>query len=148
MKKQILVVMMAMMLLPTLTIAMQHGGHGGGMSMGGSMIMLQDVEVDGVMASGHMLDVKEKMAEHGMSMTHHFMVGFMNAEGDGLSKGQVALKVQSPDGSVSKPIRLMGMSNAFGADITLDQQGKYAFMIGTKLDDGRTRTFKMHYENN
>lgn len=161
MKKQILVLMMAMMLVPAVAMAMQHGEHGksmdmdhgkkmehsSGMSMGGAMIMLQDVEVDGVMASAHMLDVKAKMAEHGMPQTHHFMVGFMNGEGDSLAKGTVAVKISAPDGSVSKPIMLMGMSNAFGADVTLDQNGMYKFIVGTKLEDGKKRTFEMHYDN-
>lgn len=128
---------------------MDHGkmDHGSGMAMGGDMIMLQDVEVDGVMASGHLMDVKEKMAEHGMSMTHHFMIGFMNSEGEGIDKGQVAVKVESPDGKVSKANKLMGMDGQFGADVTLDQKGMYKFMVGTKLSDGKKRMFHMHYKN-
>lgn len=147
MKKQILVIMLAMMLIPAAAMAMKGMNHGGGMSMGGDMIMLQDVEVDGVMASGHMLDVKAKMAEHGMKETHHFMVGFMNSEGEGISEGQVALKIEAPDGTVGKPIRLMGMSGAFGHDITLDKKGMYKFTVGTKLADGKKRSFTMQYHN-
>ncbi len=128
---------------------MDHGKmeHGSGMAMGGDMIMLQDVEVDGVMAAGHLMDVKEKMAEHGMTMTHHIMVGFMNEEGDAVDEGQVAVKVEAPDGSVSKATKMMVMKGQFGADVTLDQKGKYKFMIGTKLADGKKRMFDMHYEN-
>lgn len=147
MKKRILVMALVFLMLPLTTMAMQHGGGHSGMAMGGKMIMLQDVEVDGVMASGHMLDVKEKMAKHGMSQTHHFMVGFMNGEGEGISEGQVALKIEAPDGGVSKPIRLMAMSGAFGSDITLDQKGMYKFIVGTKLADGKKRSFAMQYHN-
>lgn len=152
MKKQIMVLLMMAMLIPAGAMAMKgmdHGnmGHGGGMAMGGDMIMLQDVEVDGVMASGHMLDTRAKMAEHGMPMTHHIMVGFMDSSGESLADGVCAVKLESPDGKVSKPIKMMGMSGAFGADITLDQKGTYKFTVGTKLADGKKRTFMMHYEN-
>lgn len=151
MGKRLLVLVMAMLMVSVAALAMDHSkmkmDHGDGMSMGGNMIMLQDVEVDGVMASAHMLDTREKMAKHGMKETHHFMVGFMNTEGEGISQGQVALKIEAPDGSVGQPSRLMGMSGAFGADITLDQKGMYKFVIGTKLADGKKRSFAMHYHN-
>lgn len=164
MKKKMMVLMIAAALMvPAGVMAMKgmdHGDHGkaesmghdmkkmdhGSMGMDGKMIMLQDEEVEGVMGSAHMLDVKEKMAKHGMSMTHHIMVGFMDTEGNPLDKGSVAVKVESPDGSVSKPIKLMGMKGQFGADITLDQEGMYHFKVGTKLADGKKRTFHFHYE--
>lgn len=164
MKKQILVLMMVTFLVPFGAMAMDHSkmdhsggmekqdmdhskmGHGGGMAMGGKMIMLQDVEVDEVMASAHMLDTKEKMAKHGMKETHHFMVGFMDTEGNTLDKGAVAVKIKGPDGVTSQPIRLMGMGSGFGADIVLDQKGTYMFMVGTKLADGKTRTFHLQHE--
>ena len=172
MKKQLLVMMMAVLLLaPAGAMAMKGMDHGdmkdmkdmdhgsmekmdhgkkmdhGGMAMGKGMIMLPDVEVDGVMASAHLMDTKEKMAKHGMSMTHHLMVGFMNSQGEDLDKGQVAVKVQSPDGQVAKANKMMVMDGQFGADITLDQQGTYMFMIGTKLADGKKRMFHMSFEN-
>lgn len=169
MKKILGVLMLAMLLVPAGVMAMSHGEHGqkmdmdhgsmekmdhgkmkmdnGGMSMGGDMIMLQDVEVDGVMASGHLMDTKAKMAEHGMSMTHHIMVGFMNSAGEGIDSGQVAVKVEGPDGKVSNANKMMGMDGQFGADVTLDQKGLYKFMIGTKLADGKKRMFHMHYDN-
>lgn len=140
--------------LPAGAQAMKHGDgekmeHGSmsGMDMGGAMIMLEDQEVDGVMGSAHLMDVKAKMAEHGMKMTHHIMVGFMNAAGDEISSGQVALKIKSPDGTVSQATRMMGMTGQFGVDINLDQKGTYQFMVGTKLDDGKKRTFHFEYEN-
>ena len=129
---------------------MDHGkkmDHKGGMAMKGKKIMLQDQEVDGVMGSAFMKDVREAMAKHGMPQTHHIMIGFIDNEGEALKEGKVAVKVESPDGKVSRPIMMMGMGSAFGADITLDQTGMYHFKIGTKLEDGKKRTFHMHYDN-
>lgn len=168
MKKQLIGLMvMVTLMVPAGAMAMKGMDHGsmektdhgsmnmdhgkkmdhGGMAMGGDMIMLQDVEVDGVMASGHLMDTSAKMAEHGMSMTHHIMVGFMNSEGEGIDQGQVAVKVKGPDGQVSNANRMMGMDGQFGADITLDKKGMYTFMVGTKLADGKKRMFHLHYEN-
>jgi len=167
MKKQIFVLLIAAMLAGPVPgfamkgmdhsdqskqMTMEQGGtkvmdHGQKMAHDGmAMIMLQDEEVDGVMASGHLMDVKEKMAEHGMVMTHHLMIGFMNTEGEGIEKGQVAVKVESPDGKISPALKMMGMDGQFGSDVTLDQQGMYHFKIGTKLADGKKRMYHMHYE--
>ena len=93
------------------------------------------------------MDVRVKMAEHGMSQTHHFMIGFMNEAKKMVSDGQVALKVEAPDGKVGQAIKLMGMGGQFGADITLDQQGMYHFKIGTKFADGNSRVFHMRFDN-
>lgn len=153
MKKWIFIVLIAMVLMVANTTmamkSMDHSkmGHDSSMAMGGDTIMLQDTEVDGIVASAHLMNVKEKMAGHGMSTTHHFMVGFMDEAKKMVSTGQVALKVEAPDGKVSKPNKLMGMSGQFGTDITLDQQGMYHFMVGTKLADGNKRMFHMHYDN-
>ena len=171
MKKTMLVMLIVVaMMMPTGVMAMKgmdHGDHGkkesmshdmkkmdhgkkmdhDSMNMGGKMIMLQDHEVEGVMGSAHMMDVKEKMAEHGMSMTHHIMVGFMDTEGNPVDKGSAAVKIESPDGIVSKPVKMIGMDGSFGADINLDQKGMYHFKVGTKLADGQKRTFHYHYEN-
>ncbi len=119
----------------------------GGMAMGGDMMMLQEETIDGVMGSAHMMDVKEKMAQNGMKTTHHLMIGFKDMQGKALGNGKVAVKVESPNGEVSKPIMMMGMGEGFGADITLDQAGTYHFKIGTQLEDGKKRTFHMHFEN-
>ncbi len=150
MKKRTMVlfaVMFAVMaVLPAGVIAMKGMDHGGGMAMDGKMIMLHADDVDGVKASGHMMDVKEAMAKHGMSMTHHFMIGFTDATGKALDSGQVALKIEKPDGTISDPIPLMGMGGQFGADITLDQEGMYRFMVGTKLSDGKQRMFHLNHE--
>jgi len=163
-RKPLLVLLLTLM-IPVAAMAMNHDGHGGGsmnhdssasmdhdggmggMSMGGDMIMLEDVTVDGIVGAGHLLDVKEKMAQVGMSMTHHLMIGFKDGHGHGVPGGLVAVKVEAPDGSVSSPIKMMAMSGAFGADIALDQKGAYRFIIGTKLADGKPRTFNLQYDN-
>lgn len=171
MKKQMMGLMIVLaLMIPAGAMAMKgmdHGDHGkkesmghdmknmdhgmkmdhDSMDMGGKMIMLQSEEIEGVKGSAHMMDVKEKMAEHGMSMTHHIMVRFIDSEGNPVEKGSVAVKVESPDESVAKPVKMMGMDGSFGADITLDQKGMYHFKIGTKLADGEKRTFHFHYEN-
>lgn len=153
MKKQIfMLIMMAMLIIPINATAMKSMDHnnmsqGAGMAMGGKMIMLEDTKADGIMASGHLMDIRVKMAEHGMSETHHFMVGFMDESKKMLNEGQVALKIEAPDGTVSEPIKMMSMSGQFGADITLDQQGIYHFKIGTKFADGNKRLFQMNYDN-
>ncbi len=156
MKNLFMTIVLAVVLtIPSAALAMKEMDHGSmandgamnGMEMGGAMIMLQDQEVDGVMASAHLMDVKEKMAEHGMSMTHHIMVGFMDSSREEIKQGQVAIKIKAPDGEVSKATKMMGMSGQFGVDITLDQKGLYQFMIGTKLADGMKRTFNFQYDN-
>lgn len=169
MKKQIFVVMIAAMLvLPVGVFAssdhdkmdmdhgekkmdMDHGDMKGmdhkGMDMGGKMIMLGNEEVDGVMGMFHLNDVREKMAEHGMKQTHHIMVAFEGADGEAIEKGMVAVKIEDPDEKVGSAIKMMGMQGHFGVDITLDKKGMYHFKIGTKLADGKKRTYHMHFEN-
>ncbi|NOY12613.1 MAG: hypothetical protein GXP51_02660 [Deltaproteobacteria bacterium] len=155
MKKQIFVLMMvALLMIPAAVMAMKmmdgdmsKMSRGSSMPMGSNMVMLQGSKVDGITASAHLMDVKAKMAENGMSTTHHLMVGFTTDAGEKVSKGQVAVKIEAPDGKVSSAKKMMGMGGQFGVDLTLDQKGSYHFKIGTKLADGKKRVFHMHYEN-
>ena len=150
MKKQLMALaIVAALMIPAGVLAMKDMDHDSmtGMKMGGEMTMLKDQAVDGMVGSAHLMDVKAKMAEHGMKMTHHFMVAFMTDAKEAINKGQVALKVKSPDGKVSKALKMMGMSGSFGVDVTLDQDGTYQFMVGTKLEDGKKRTFTFQYDN-
>ena len=120
-----------------------------GMSTDGKMIMLGMHEVDGVKGFAHLNDVRIQMAEHGMNETHHIMVAFEDvATGDAIESGVVAVKVEDPDGNISEPIKLSGMDGHFGVDLTLDKKGMYHFKVGTKLADGKKRTFHHHFENN
>ncbi len=119
-----------------------------GMSTDGKMIMLGVEEVDGVKGMAHLNDVRKQMAEHGMKQTHHIMVAFEDvASGDAIESGTVAVKIEDPDEMVSEAIKLSGMDGHFGTDITLDKKGIYHFKIGTKLTDGKKRTFHLHFEN-
>jgi hypothetical protein len=135
--------------------AMEHGDHGkmegmkhgehGGMGMEGDMVMLGEQTKEGVKAMAHLNDVKEAMAKMGMKETHHFMVAFVDDSGEQLTEGTVAVKIKDAAGKESGPVKLMGMEGHFGADIVLEKAGKYEFMVGTKLKDGKTRQY--HFEH-
>jgi hypothetical protein len=133
------------------SMEMDHGSmkgmDHGSMDMDGKMIMLGNEKVDGVMGMFHLNDVREKMAEHGMSQTHHIMVAFEDADGMAVESGVVAVKVEDPDEKIGEAIKLMGMEGHFGVDLTLDKKGMYHFKIATKLADGKKRVYHMHYEN-
>ena len=128
-------------------------GHDGmaGMEMAtdshGASIMLDSDIQEGVKALAHLKDIKEAMAEHGGTMTHHFMVEF-SVEGttDKLDTGLAALKIIDPEGQALSPKKMMAMDGSFGVDIELTKNGKYMFEVGTKLSDGKKRIFRFHYE--
>jgi hypothetical protein len=121
-----------------------HSGHDhGGMAAAGSIVDLGDTTVNGVEAMAHMKDVRASMAKMGMKTTHHFMVMFEDEKsGDEIESGTVAVKITAPDGTVTGPVELMGMSGHFGADVTLDKPGAYTFQVGSKLPDGVVRQFE------
>ena len=82
-----------------------------------------------------------------MKQTHHLMVIFDDfSSGETIEIGSVALKVEDPDDNISEAIKLFGMEDSFGADITLDKKGMYRFEIGTVLSDGKKRTFHLSFE--
>ncbi len=89
-------------------------------------------------------ETKEKMAKMGMDATHHVMVLFTDEQsGSAVVGGKAALKVKGQD---DKPAMLMQMGEGFGADVKLE--GKMnTFEIGTKLDDGKKRQFKVMFHN-
>jgi len=134
------------LLLPfnVLAMKMNHAS----MEMAGESIPLGEVEVDGVKASARLLDVGKAMAEHGMKTTHHLMVKFTSVEsGEVISTGRAATKVKTADGKESKAFKMMAMDDAFGTDLTLDQQGHYQFDVGTKLKDKKKRVFSFTFAN-
>jgi hypothetical protein len=142
--------------LPTAGFAAmhEHGEHGKtgemkheGMMMGKGMVMLGEETEDGVKAMAHLNDVKDAMAKMGMKETHHFMVAFVDAAGNPITEGTVAVKIEDPAGKTGEPIKLMGMEGHFGADIVLADKGKYEFKVGTKLPDGKTRQYEFEYSN-
>jgi hypothetical protein len=123
---------------------MKHGEHDG-MGMEGDMVMLGEQTEGGVKAMAHLNDVREAMAKVGMKETHHFMVAFVDDSGEQVTEGTVAVKIKDPAGNETGPVKLMGMEGHFGADIVLEEAGKYEFMVGTKLKDGQTRQY--HFEH-
>jgi hypothetical protein len=118
-------------------------GHGG-MSMEGHMMMLGNMEVEGVTAMAHLNDVHEAMAKAGMAKTHHLMIAFEGAKGK-IEQGAVAVKVTDPSGKTSSPTMLMGMQGHFGVDLELREKGTYTFDVGTKLADGKKRQYTFTY---
>lgn len=125
---------------------MDHGNMGSH----GDMMMLGSEVVEGVKARVHIKDTSEAMAKMGMDHTHHLMVSFVKdgngAEGHAIKKGKVAVKVINPDETENKPVKMMGMDGAFGADLVLKEKGMYHFYIGTKLEDGTKRKYHFHTE--
>jgi hypothetical protein len=76
------------------------------------------------------------------------MVKF-STEGESLqiAAGLAAVKIVDPEGNKINPLKMMGMEGSFGVDVELTKKGKYTFEVGTKLDDGKKRIFRFHYEN-
>ncbi len=170
MKHLLLTVCTAVVLLatPALALAMHHnqGDHQGhaasagdsshnsamskahaGMSADGEMMMLESVSVGGVTGMGHIKDVSAAMAKMGMPATHHFMLMLHDDKNDkSIETGVVAVKIKGPDGQVSDPIKLVGMDGHFGADVSLPAKGAYVFTVGSRLDDGQTRTFAFNFD--
>lgn len=147
MKKNCVALLVALLagILPAVGLAMDKNGMAG-MEMGGDMIMLEPDTQDGVKAMVHLIDIRESMAQMGMSASHHFMVMFTDAAtGAQLDKGIVALKITDPKGNQTKPLKLMAMDGAFGSDISLPEKGGYRFEVGTKLHDGSNRQFQFEY---
>lgn len=123
-----------------------EGMEQGKMMMDGNMIMLGDETVDGVKAMAHLKDVKEAMSKMGMKGTHHFMVMLMDTEsGKSIDSGLVAVKITDPEGKVAEPLKLMGMQGHFGVDVALTEKGEYHFQVGTKVKDGKKRTYEFSY---
>ena len=158
MKKQLILSLATLCLLTVPVFAMQHGGHDmnnesmdhgsmnhDGMSASGDMAMLGTQSVEGVEAMAHLKDVKAAMAKMNMPSTHHFMIMAKDQHGKNIDQGTVAVKIKGPDGTVSAPIKLMGMGGHFGADVQLEKTGMYTFMVGSKLPDGVKRNFEFTY---
>lgn len=153
--KKLNVILVALFLLglPLTAGAMSHEKreHGkthqdhAGMKMEAGMVMLGEETAEGVKAMAHLNDVKAAMAKIGMQETHHFMAAFVDAAGNQITEGTVALKIVDPDGKESAPVKLVGMDGHFGADIVLSAKGKYRFNVGTRLPDGQNRQYEFEY---
>lgn len=145
--KKLLMIALMLMLVPVGAMAMKNMEHKkdaeamdhGSMGMEG-VVMLQDEVVDGVKGSAHLMD-DEKMGRMLMVM--------FTEEGSGkmISSGRVAVKIEDPDENVSEPLKMMKSKGMFGAGVKLDKKGVYNFKVGTKLSDGKKRTFHFHHED-
>lgn len=118
------------------------------MTSTGTSIMLKSDIQEGVKAMAHLKDIKEAMAKHGGKQTHHFMVKF-STEGEEkqLDTGVAAVKIVDPEGNKLNPLKMMGMEGSFGVDVELNKKGNYIFEVGTKLNDGKKRLFRFHFDN-
>ncbi len=168
MKKQLILCFAILCLVTVPVFAIQHNGHDmkdsgmekstmdhgsmdhgsmkhDGMDASGDMAMLGTQTDEGVEAMAHIKDVKAAMAKMNMTITHHFMIMVKDQHGKNVDQGMVAVKIKGPDGTVSAPIKLMGMGGHFGADVTLEQSGMYTFTVGSKLADGVKRNFEFTY---
>lgn len=120
-----------------------EGHDHSGMAATGNLLDLGSKSEKGVKGMAHMKDVRASMAKMGMKTTHHFMVMFNDEKsGKPIENGTVAVKIISPDGTVTGPMQLMGMQGHFGADVIVDKPGEYTFQVGSKLSDGQTRQFE------
>lgn len=167
-KKQLIMTLMFLMLVPAAAMAMDHSkmvddkamDHGkmdsasmNKMDMSGmdhsmdGMMMLGNEEVDGVKAMFHLSDVKAEMAKAGQPYTHHLMVNFVDVKtGKTIENGKVAVKVKTPADVAGKAKMMMGMDGHFGVDLVLDQSGTYYFNIASKLEDGKKRKFHPQHD--
>jgi hypothetical protein len=107
-------------------------------------IMLDENEQDGVKTMAHLLPIDPKDMPAGHRATHHLMVTFIDtAVGEPVSSGTVAVKVSSPEGRETEPLKMMPMEDGFGVDVILDQPGTWNFLIAAKLADGKVRRFSI-----
>lgn len=119
-----------------------------GMSPAGDKYMLGANTVDGVKSVAYLNDVRKLMARYGLKQTHHIMVTFAETvSGRPIETGSVKITVVGPAGKIVETVTLFAMDGSFGADITLDRNGKYRFEINTSLADGVKRTFLHQFSN-
>ncbi len=151
--KKLLMLLLVTMLIPTVTMAMDHKKDSkdmdhkieskemdhGSMGMEG-VVMLQDEVVNGVKGS-------EKKKDMDGGMGQMLMVMFTEEKsGKMITKGKVAVKVESPDEKIGDAKKMKKSKGMFGTGVKLDQKGVYHFKVGTKLADGEKRTFHFHAE--
>ncbi|APG27187.1 hypothetical protein A7E78_04660 [Syntrophotalea acetylenivorans] len=118
-----------------------------GMQNGKAIMTLPaEQEIDGVKGMFHLMPIDPKVLPAGHKATHHLMVMFNDVgTGKAIEAGTVAVKVTSPDESISGPHKMMGMQGHFGADVNLDKPGVWHFRMATKFADGKVRQFHSHH---
>lgn len=162
--KKLLMMVLICMLIPTVAMAMDHKKDSkdmdhkkeskememdhksdskemdhGSMGMDG-VVMLQDEVVNGVKGSAHLMDMEGGKGQMLMVMFTE------EASGKMITKGSVAVKVESPDEKVGEAKKMKKSKGMFGTGVKFDQKGVYHFKVGTKLADGEKRTFHFHTE--
>ena len=146
MRKLLIVALMATM-FPTTGMAMKDMEHKndnptaerGSMAMDGVQL-LQEMIIDGVKATAHLMNSKDGMGKMLMILFTDEKSGAM------ISEGRVAVKIESPDQKVSEAQKMMKSDGMFGSNVSFDQKGTYKFSVGTMLEDGKKRVFQFHYE--
>lgn len=82
----------------------------------------------------------------GMGKTHRLVVQLKNqANKRNLTRGLVAIKLQTPDGRFSNPVKLDLEEGAFVTDLTLLEKGQYHIHVACRVLDGRKRQFIFDY---
>lgn len=115
------------------------------METGGAMIMLDTVTTDGIKAMAHLQALTAPAAAP--DATHAFMVSFEDTHAGGaLTTGRAAVKITTPDGQTGPAISLVPENGFFKATISMKSKGKYAFVVGAKLTDGKATQFSFSHE--
>ena len=140
-------ILVMVLVLSSPALAMKTMPYHSDLDSGGKMILLPEDRVDGILASAHLMDIRDQLAEHGLPQTHHLMVRFLGVDGEEIISGEVALKLIKPSGEVLGAKKMQAMDGHFGLDIIIDQKGVYYLNIGTRFADGKTRTFETRFEN-
>jgi len=147
MKNYYWLIMVVVLVLSSPALAMKTMPYHSDLDAGGKMILLPEDRVDGILASAHLMDIRDQLAEHGLPQTHHLMVRFLGEDGEEIVSGEVALKLTTPAGEVLTAEKMQAMDGHFGLDIFIDQKGVYYLKVGTRFADGKARTFETRFEN-
>lgn len=117
-----------------------------GMTLPGDMILVGNAVQDGVEAMLHLKDVAAAMNEMGRDVTHQLMVIFIDqATGEPMEAGSAAVKFRFAGREAGQPVALTEKQGYYGADLELEGPGRYQFIIGTRLDDGKKRQFSLDF---
>ncbi len=140
---QVAVIISGLLLTGTIyATEMNHSAH----DMAGDSKMEKPFHqsmVEGYTLKYKLIDMREKMkdmkrVEH-LKATHHLMV-YINKKHEAhimpVASAKVGYLIEGPDGKKARAMT-MAMGGGFGADINLNQKGKYS--IKTKIVDGDKR---------
>lgn len=128
-------------------IGSEHAMHGGD-----DFVEVGKASQEGVTATVKVktydAETLASMAKVGLDATHHVMVFFNDdSTGSAVAGGKAALKVKDSTGQSSKALKLMGMGEGFGVDVSIKEKGMYTFEVGTMLDDGKKRQYEIEFHN-